>query len=55
MVKQKKSKEKLQIHGDLEGKLKSEILEEIDFNNPNGSGHGIENINNFRKRIFEWK
>ena len=41
-------------NGDLEGKLKSEILEEIDFNNPNGSGHGIENINDFRKRIFDF-
>lgn len=41
-------------NGDIEGKLKSEILEEIDFNNPNESGHGIENINNFRKRIFDF-
>lgn len=41
-------------NGDLEGKLKNEINDMIDFNNPNGSGYGIENITDFRKRIYDF-
>lgn len=38
-------------NGELEGKLKSEIEVEIDFNDPNETRMGVENINDFRKRI----
>lgn len=41
-------------NGDLEGKLKSEIEVEIDFNDPNENRMGVENINNFRKRIEDF-
>ncbi len=38
-------------NGSLEGKLKSEIKEKIDFNDPNEKRFNIENIIVFRKRI----
>ncbi len=38
-------------NGELEGKLKSEVEEIIDFNDPNENKMGIENINDFRYRI----
>lgn len=38
-------------NGDLEGRLKSEITEQIDFNDPNDNRYNIENIIDFRKRI----
>ncbi len=38
-------------NGELEGKLKSEISELPDFNNPNEKRYNIESITNFRKRI----
>lgn len=38
-------------NGDLEGKLKTEILVEIDFNNPNEKKYNIESITEFRNRI----
>ena len=41
-------------NGDLEGKLKSEITEVIDFNDPNEHRYNIENIVDFRKRIFDF-
>lgn len=41
-------------NGQLEGKLKSEIEVEIDFNNPNETRMGLENINDFRKRIKDF-
>ena len=41
-------------NGDLEGKLKTEITFEVDFNYINGSGHNIESITEFRERIFNF-
>ena len=41
-------------NGDLEGKLKSEINEIIDFNDPNLNKYNIENINDFRNRIYNF-
>lgn len=41
-------------NGLLEGKLKTEIIEEIDFNDPNETRYNIENIIDFRKRIYEF-
>lgn len=41
-------------NGELEGKLKSEITEIIDFNDPNEKRYSIENIVDFRKRIFSF-
>lgn len=41
-------------NGELEGKTKEEILDHIDFNDINGSGHGIEHILKFRNRIYEF-
>ena len=41
-------------NGDLEGKLKTEITEIIDFNNPNEKRFNIENIVDFRKRIYDF-
>lgn len=41
-------------NGELEGKLKSEMGIEIEFNNPNETRMGIENINEFRKRIKDF-
>jgi broad specificity phosphatase PhoE len=38
-------------NGEFEGKLKNEIFESIDFNDPNEKRYGIENIIDFRKRI----
>ena len=38
-------------NGDLEGKLKNEIKEEIDFNDPNNNLYNIESIIDFRNRI----
>lgn len=38
-------------NGELEGKLKTEIKEKINFNDPKEKRYNIENINNFRKRI----
>lgn len=41
-------------NGELEGKLKSEITEVIDFNDPNEHRYNIENIVDFRKRIYDF-
>lgn len=41
-------------NGDLEGKLKTEITEVIDFNDPNEKRYNIENIVDFRKRIYNF-
>ena len=41
-------------NGDLEGKLKSEIKEKIDFNNPNKTEYNIESIISVRKRIKDF-
>ena len=41
-------------NGDLEGILKSEIVDFPDFNDPNEKRYNIENINIFRKRIFDF-
>ena len=38
-------------NGDLEGKLKTEIKDIIDFNDPNSNKYNIEPIDKFRKRI----
>ena len=38
-------------NGELEGKLKTEIEEFPDFNNPNDTRFGIESLNNFKARI----
>ena len=38
-------------NGDLEGKLKTEIEDDIDFNNPDENKYNIESIIEFRKRI----
>ena len=38
-------------NGKLEGKLKSEIVENIDFNDPNEIKYNIESITDFRTRI----
>lgn len=38
-------------NGELEGKLKTECNETINFNEPNETRYGIEPINIFRKRI----
>lgn len=38
-------------NGELEGKLKTEINVEINFNDPNEKRMNIENINDFRDRI----
>lgn len=40
-------------NGELEGKLKEECPQNIDFNDPN-TGLGIESILDFRKRIFDF-
>ena len=40
-------------NGELEGKLKTEIPQNIDFNDPN-TGYGIETITDFRKRIKDF-
>lgn len=40
-------------NGELEGKLKEECPQNIDFNDPN-TGLGIESIIDFRKRIFNF-
>lgn len=41
-------------NGDLEGKLKSEITEKIDFNDPNEKRYNIESIVEFRNRIYNF-
>lgn len=41
-------------NGELEGKLKSEITEVIDFNDPNEKRYNIESIVDFRRRIFDF-
>ena len=41
-------------NGALEGKLKSEIEVFPDFNDPNETRYNIENITDFRKRIFDF-
>jgi len=41
-------------NGELEGKLKSEIKDKIDFNNPNENKYNIESIIHFRKRIKDF-
>ena len=40
-------------NGELEGKLKTEIPQNIDFNDPN-TGYGIETITDFRMRIKDF-
>lgn len=41
-------------NGLLEGKLKLDIKENIDFNDPNENRYNIENITLFRKRIYDF-
>ena len=41
-------------NGELEGRLKSEILELPDFNDPNETRYNIETITDFRKRIKDF-
>lgn len=41
-------------NGKLEGKLKSEIKEKIDFNDPNEKRYDIECITDFRSRIYNF-
>ena len=41
-------------NGDLEGKLKTEIDEFPDFNDPNETRYNIENIIDFRNRIYDF-
>lgn len=41
-------------NGDLEGKLKTEIDEFPDFNDPNETRYNIENIVDFRNRIYDF-
>ena len=41
-------------NGKLEGKLKSEINDIIDFNNPNDQKYNIESIIDFRNRIEDF-
>ena len=40
-------------NGELEGKLKTEVDQNIDFNDPKVK-YGIESINDFRNRIFDF-
>lgn len=41
-------------NGESESKLKSEITEDIDFNNQNEKKYNIESIVDFRKRIYNF-
>ena len=41
-------------NGELENKLKTEITDKIDFNDPNEKRYNIENIIDFRKRINDF-
>lgn len=41
-------------NGDMEGKLKSEITEKVDFNDPNEKRYNIESITDFRNRINDF-
>lgn len=41
-------------NGELEDKLKTEITEKIDFNDPNEKRYNIESILDFRKRINDF-
>ena len=38
-------------NGSLEGRLKSEIKDKINFNDPNENKYGIENVNHLKTRI----
>lgn len=38
-------------NGNLEGKLKTKVIMEVDFNDPNEKNYNIESIIDFRKRI----
>lgn len=41
-------------NGELEGKLKTEIKETVNFNDPNEKKFNIENIVDFRNRIYDF-
>ncbi|MBR2467511.1 MAG: histidine phosphatase family protein [Clostridia bacterium] len=41
-------------NGELEGKLKEEIVTFPDFNDPNDTRFGIEHLNDFKKRIYSF-
>jgi len=41
-------------NGELEGKLKTDIKEQIDFNDPRETRYNIENILEFRNRIYRF-
>lgn len=41
-------------NGELEGKLKTETDQNINFNDPNETKYGIESITDFRNRIFDF-
>lgn len=41
-------------NGDLEGKLKEEYKDCVDFTDPNETRHGIETLYEFRKRIYNF-
>lgn len=41
-------------NGELEGKLKTEVTEDIDFNDPHNTKFGIESITDFRNRIKDF-
>lgn len=41
-------------NGELEGKLKSECKDAVDFTDPNETRLGIESLGDFRKRIFDF-
>jgi len=41
-------------NGELEGKLKTEITDYVDFNDPNETKYNIESIIDFRKRIKDF-
>ena len=41
-------------NGTLQGKLKTEFIQPIDFNNPNENCYGVEPILDFRQRIFDF-
>ena len=42
------------INGDLEGKLKSETINAVDFTDENDNRMGIETLSNFRSRISDF-
>ena len=41
-------------NGELEGKLKSEVLEKINIADPNETRFGIETLSDFRTRVFDF-